>query len=458
MATSICTELGLGGEFVTSIAHMIREQVYMYLKCLHLIGYPMDGSPVLDSEASEWFLEVLDVDANISARNADQEFRPHTSAIRFKDRDNWTPHLLQLSEYELQSLEKDRDRIARRKRRGQRGRRAGPQQAAVDMFGFPIVQRHVSASSEDDTFGSFATSLEAPAPVVATTLPDMKDPPKTVRSLIFQNEMPMLQNGMTPGSIAWVQKYAGTKISSTGAANAASDLYEERSQRKGGRAAAHAALANISAIASSEFTDRPLVLPDRLAFERPTPMVISEVPLNPPPYSYANHTVPTGWRCLSCACSPFMTPSILSGPSGDQSLCNACGTYWKKHGTLKQQLCDTNFPTESEGEPITKTIIPRFITNDGLIYPLSDSILPDTLASHRQRLHEKYPMEHFDLVQVGNGNLHITSNDTGTPNCRIMCFECDPEGKGKLYALGPGSTMGNFENHLRNRSHRAAAD
>lgn len=47
VAERLCAELGLGGEFCTAVAHSIREQVYMYSKCLALVGYAIGGSVFL---------------------------------------------------------------------------------------------------------------------------------------------------------------------------------------------------------------------------------------------------------------------------------------------------------------------------------------------------------------------------------------------------------------------------
>ncbi len=60
VAQSICRDVGLGGEFVTAVAHQIREQLTLVSKWIRLTGYHFDGGPILEPEMAEWFLEVLD--------------------------------------------------------------------------------------------------------------------------------------------------------------------------------------------------------------------------------------------------------------------------------------------------------------------------------------------------------------------------------------------------------------
>ncbi|CAG8746507.1 424_t:CDS:2, partial [Cetraspora pellucida] len=55
-AEILTTELGLGGEFKTAIAHSIREQIQIYVKSLILVGHPFDGSPIQDDDLRQNFL------------------------------------------------------------------------------------------------------------------------------------------------------------------------------------------------------------------------------------------------------------------------------------------------------------------------------------------------------------------------------------------------------------------
>ncbi|CAG8560623.1 2258_t:CDS:2 [Acaulospora colombiana] len=95
-AEILTAELGLGGEFKTAIAHSIREQIQIYVKSLILVGHPFDGSPVQDDDLRQSFLP------------------PVTNIIRREDSvDQHTPLLVELTETEIDKIEKDRERDAR---------------------------------------------------------------------------------------------------------------------------------------------------------------------------------------------------------------------------------------------------------------------------------------------------------------------------------------------------------
>ncbi|KAI9025326.1 hypothetical protein CLU79DRAFT_745061 [Phycomyces nitens] len=105
-AQVMSTELGLGGEFKTAIAHSIREQIYVYIKSLLLVGHEFNDSPVTDDDLKHSFLPIL------------------KSIIREGEQvERFTPALLELTDAEVEKIEKDRMREARRKRRQTRGRR-----------------------------------------------------------------------------------------------------------------------------------------------------------------------------------------------------------------------------------------------------------------------------------------------------------------------------------------------
>ncbi|KAJ1930220.1 SWI/SNF chromatin-remodeling complex subunit [Tieghemiomyces parasiticus] len=106
-AAAFCADLGLSGEFLTAIAHSIREQLFTYTKSLLLLGYPFDGSATLD-----------DTDLHQALLG------PFWTVVRpAAQLPDFTPQLAELSALELERKEKDDDRDIRRKRRQTRGRR-----------------------------------------------------------------------------------------------------------------------------------------------------------------------------------------------------------------------------------------------------------------------------------------------------------------------------------------------
>ncbi|CAO0799994.1 unnamed protein product [Mucor circinelloides] len=105
-AETMATELGLGGEFKTAIAHSIREQVYVFIKSLLLTGYEFGDGPVENEDLKRSFLPAI--------RNVIRDYR---LVERF------TPSLIEATDAEIAKIEKDRTRESRRKRRGVRNRK-----------------------------------------------------------------------------------------------------------------------------------------------------------------------------------------------------------------------------------------------------------------------------------------------------------------------------------------------
>lgn len=109
-AEVLCRELNLSGEFVTAIAHAIREQQQVYTKSLFLVGHSFDGTQVDDEDIRREF--CAPVGEFLRAKSHLKEF---------------SPALFEIGEAELDRQDRDRDRESRRKRRqGRAGRRGGP--------------------------------------------------------------------------------------------------------------------------------------------------------------------------------------------------------------------------------------------------------------------------------------------------------------------------------------------
>jgi hypothetical protein len=106
LAQLTCQDLGLGGEFITCYAHSIREQSFIYLKSLKLIDHDFTSPYIHEIDLQRCFLPA-----------------PQRSIRSVHEVGTYTPMLTELSPFELDRMEKDREREYRRKRRQTRSRR-----------------------------------------------------------------------------------------------------------------------------------------------------------------------------------------------------------------------------------------------------------------------------------------------------------------------------------------------
>ncbi|CAI4060526.1 hypothetical protein SUVZ_04G4980 [Saccharomyces uvarum] len=166
-AESMCQELELPGEFVTSIAHSIREQVHMYHKSLALLGYNFDGSVIEDDDIRSRMLPTITID---------DVYRPAAESKIF------TPNLLQISAAELERLDKDKDRDTRRKRRQGRSNRRG----MLALTGTSTNSMSMNGAHNAAAAAGNASLL----PSGEILLPDIADIPRTFRTPVPSTLMP----------------------------------------------------------------------------------------------------------------------------------------------------------------------------------------------------------------------------------------------------------------------------
>ncbi|KAJ2820564.1 SWI/SNF chromatin-remodeling complex subunit, partial [Coemansia furcata] len=112
VARVVCTERGLGGEFETAYAHAAREQLYAFAKSFLLAGYAYRPQ-LLHAKRSR---RPLIVDDRELARAV---LAPLTasSVVRQRAATTFAPLIAHLHSVDVERLEKDADREARRKRR-----------------------------------------------------------------------------------------------------------------------------------------------------------------------------------------------------------------------------------------------------------------------------------------------------------------------------------------------------
>ncbi|KAL6940847.1 hypothetical protein ACO0QE_004765 [Hanseniaspora vineae] len=139
-AQEMCKELKLPGEFVTAIAHQIREQIHMYHKALVLSGYQFDGNFVEDDEIRSKLLPLVTLD-NVLRNSSDLR--------------NYTPNVFNITPAELDRLDKDKER----ERDSRKRRRAGATKINYNVKRHRNTNANASDQLNDNGTGASSTSL-----------------------------------------------------------------------------------------------------------------------------------------------------------------------------------------------------------------------------------------------------------------------------------------------------------
>jgi SWI/SNF-related matrix-associated actin-dependent regulator of chromatin subfamily B protein 1 len=438
-AASMARDLALSGEFSTAIAHSIREQAQLFTRSLYGIGHPFDGRPIEDPDLLQSFLPSP----------IPSVFRPQQQA---KD---YAPYMYELTEADL---EKNETIISREQRRQKRSvnRRGGP------------------------------------------TLPDLKERPKTIRTLIVSSVLPGAVDDIEESRLF---KRIGTATAGgRGKRTAHGDLSDSdesddsgpdspamaqlqgTARTRGLRVAASAAAQRMSTLGRSETPEATIHHHETRTsrrFGRELTKGQSEEPeraivtlkVNPARLRKLMRDLKMRGPLASGSATPTISnhhhrAASATGSMGPPTTPSAANLNLppKSATPLQAQIGRASAP------PPPPPVSRPFPHNGHDHRPNTVLQPPEWLQSALRDLLRQYPNDSFEGVMrycyVNAETEQVALEPPPGPGQplppntkymylpRIRCHDCP----GKLYTPGPETTVGNFEVHLKNRMHREKVD
>ncbi|TFK19245.1 SNF5-domain-containing protein [Coprinopsis marcescibilis] len=320
-------DLGLGGEFKTSIAHSIREQVQTYQKSLFLVGHINDGSFIQDDELRQSFLPSL-----VSGARAPGEVS------------QFTPTLNYLSDGEIDRTEKERDKdLNKRRKRNTRGRRgvALPDREPIRTYrtpavGFPELDpatmalavasaaptssRRAAAAAASLTIANMVASENSNSsyspPLANAPLPSVSaqpvQPPPNIMPVKEKKVKGLFKGPSFPSSVLRPRAQVAAPTLSTAA--------------------------DVNSLPAPLENDPPIVQPipqleyrNRLLNARRAKELEREAKAQEFVDGQHPNFIDGVWHCSNCGCPESIAIGRRKGPLGDKSQCGTCGKYWHRH-------------------------------------------------------------------------------------------------------------------------------
>ncbi|KAJ9110070.1 hypothetical protein QFC19_001741 [Naganishia cerealis] len=459
------SDLGLNGEFKTAIAHDIREQVYMYMKSLAMLGYTFDGAAVSDIELRQEFLPpVTDV-----VRRDEQSIAHHT------------PFLVNITDADMERLETEREKSITKRKRATRGRRGVilPDRepirtvrmrigGEVDENGRPLGR--LSGPKQPFVFKPTAskkptTSRRAAALAARANISEMSNDVHDERYdavVASSNNVRLKRNRpstMTPGP------QQDESNGSVRASNRISERLVPKEERMS---------VSLEAASGKTASDGNESRPDSVR-QSATEQV------EKPQVSSKDGSVKPRSRDDSPA--PF--PDVASPESTSSSSADGVFSLGRSKSQAKRSLKNDRkiqTPLVQSSKPLpnstpetskARSSTGRVSESPAKTTPVLSTPGVPSIRPPAQRVASHQPAEPAWLSQL-LGNLkaerpreRVQATWKGPPanpppgtiitevdHWRIKCLDC----QGKIYSLGPGETLQNFEKHLRNKQHLANVD
>lgn len=480
-AASYCTDLGLTGEFITAIAHDIREQIITHQRSLFIVGHTPGSGFIMNDDVRAAFLP------------------PVTTALRKEDvaMSTYTPVLANFTEADVAAIEKDRERESKRKKRATRGRRG-----IVLPDREPLKTFRTLLHPLTDANGNVVVVDPTPAPVSSTRRAAAIAAQANI-NLALQ-DLPIERPPSPPAAAAHALKQHPKRHvprSSRGASQA--------STREGsvvnGDHTPNPSLKRTLLDDSEPETGSPH--PSKKRFNGRIESPEQEAPPAP-------KEEPKMWHCKTCGVPEHLSGGKRPDLNGVMDLCVKCGEFLQRNGRKRsvqynedeeyhrqQQAKDDddeppqpafelpvpappqrNYDDEESSSSSDSdssdddygvkrakpapTPKPRTTSMSASAAPptpaRASTTTPATPATPlppagptmptppawlepvKSAMQSKYPASRWAVVpkQVVGEDGEIW---------RVKCLDCP----GKIYKLGPGETLENFELHLKNKAHNA---
>ncbi|KAL9106227.1 MAG: hypothetical protein Q9227_008695 [Pyrenula ochraceoflavens] len=445
-ATQMVDDLSLSGEFVTAIAHSIREQCQLFSKSLYITGHPFDGRPVEDVDLKTAFL-----DSPLPTC-----FRPHQMAAHYQ------PALYDVNEAELERMETAISRDQRRQKRST-NRRGGP--ALPDLKERPIVIR---------------------SSIVSSVIPGAAQSLDESRIFKVSRKSRRSQPGLSRGDGVEDSGESDSDESAPDSPAIPTHLLQGTARTRGIRNAASAAQAamraNLSGIGVRSATPESTSLHHESrtsrsrrdyreeSSEEPPDKYIIKLKISRQKYRewMRNHKAQQAQRAANpVSASPFRQTAPSRSVSATPS---AQGT--PAHlSQANSNMPPPSMTAQSNGPSPARAAMEPVGVVDAMFPPSQAHPAPNPptwLTSALAQLKRTYPRDHFEAtmrytavdasvnppvpLQAGSEeSVRAAGKEVKYQyHPRIRCSDCP----GKLYTPGPGTTVENFEVHLKNRNHR----